>query len=550
MKPTLAIYGIKDRNLYKYPGYTHDHNICLMEDGKILQYLQLERRTRKKYDNQLDYYIENILDEHFSSIKEFDLISVNSFVGNSFLSAKGRLRIEADFRMEFLQTPKKIYAYWEERPWEGKEVSAWKLSQEMAHIGTNIAFHGDFCENSLLVHFDGGASVSNFSAFLFKNERIKNIEAHWNLGYLSKFFNDNALAFRILGAHPGEHCSVPGKLMGFAGFGQYKPEIEDWLVKNDYFREYWKKEKEILYSIQENFKKEIDAFDTRDIFFQDIAATFQTIFERDLLIKFNILQEKYKTDYLYFSGGCALNIVTNTKILESKLFNDIFIPPCPGDSGLSIGAACILERKKGNIIKSHSPYLNNIGIEIKNNSFSNDTLLEIINLLYNGKIIGVCNGFGEAGPRALGNRSIIAIPNSKNIARKISEEMKGREWYRPIAPIMLKENAERVTGKKIHHLSKYMLLDWEILPEYRSQLEGVIHSNHTSRIQYIEENENPFIYNLLFKISKKGILGLINTSFNGKGEPIVHTPDDARRTALKIGLDAIIINYNLEVLSK
>ena len=163
------------------------------------------------------------------------------------------------------------------------------------------------------------------------------------------------------------------------------------------------------------------------------------------------------------------------------------------------------------------------------------------------KIIGVCNGYGEIGPRALGNRSLIALADNKPLSQRLSMEVKKREWYRPVAPIMLLENAQKVTGQKITSLAKYMLSDFTIRPEYHQQMEGVVHSNQTARIQTVaNESDNPFMYRVLkYLYEKHGVLALINTSFNAQGEPIVHTKDDAFRSAKRMNLDALIYNNQL-----
>jgi carbamoyltransferase len=124
---------------------------------------------------------------------------------------------------------------------------------------------------------------------------------------------------------------------------------------------------------------------------------------------------------------------------------------------------------------------------------------------------------------------------------------KKREWYRPVAPVMLHEIAEKVTGKRVHHLSKYMLLDFKILPEFQDKLQGVTHINGTARIQTFKHREdNPFIFDLLKYLWKNHkIYALINTSFNKKGEPIVHTKEEALKSAKNMNLDAVIIDYKL-----
>lgn len=544
-KPTIAIYGIKDRNNFEYPAFVHDHNMCIMQDGRIQQYIHLERLTRRKYDNRLDLFIENLIEEkQINCDNDFDLVCVNDFVGNSFISKNGRIRFEVDRQQELKFKLKKGYSYYQYNGWDGNDIDGWLCQHEVAHICSTLPFYGEFRENSLLLSIDGGSSLGNYAAFIYKGNKFHLIENNWNdLGFASKLFNDNSLSFKILGASPGMHCSVPGKLMGFASYGKYDEKIAKWLVNNNYFKEYWNKENEILDAIKRDFGVTA-SYNTQDNFMQNIAATMQGIFEKAIIQKIEQLQKKYKCEYLYYGGGCALNIVTNTKIVESGMFREVFIAPCCNDSGLSIGAAALMEIKKGNKIYQHNAYLCNVGLKEQNN-YLNDKDIELTaKMLTEGKIIGICNGVAEAGPRALGNRSIIAIANNKELSLKVSMDIKKREWYRPVAPIMLKKIAEQFTGQKMCELTKYMLMDYKIKTENQKIIEGVIHTNGTSRIQTIENlSDNPFMYKLLNIMNEKyGIKALINTSFNIQGEPIIHTIEDAKNSARIMNLDGVVLN--------
>ncbi|MGP1475422.1 MAG: carbamoyltransferase C-terminal domain-containing protein [Treponema sp.] len=553
MKATVAIYGIKDRRISEVPSYVHDHNICIMQDGKILRYLQLERYSRRKYDNRLDLFLEELVERKLINLpEEFDLICVNDFVGNSFISMDGKIRFEANKQkiLKFEAIPGDAYYQYEE--WNGKEINAFLCQHEVAHICSSLPFYesveGGFNDNSLLVSIDGGSSLGNYSAFLFKDGKFKLIENNWEaLGFASKLFNDNSLSFKMLGAGPGSHCSVPGKLMGFASWGTYDPKIEKWLRDNNYFKEYWNREEEILKSIADNFGVKAE-FKTEDPFMQNIAATMQRIFEKAIISKIQELKQKYGCDYLYYGGGCALNIVTNTKLYESHFFKQIFVAPCCNDSGLSIGAACLLELQKGNIIKLHSPYLNNVQIDETSIELDDKEIHKIAELIKRGGIVGISNGVAEVGPRALGNRSLVARPDNKDISKRLSMEVKKREWYRPVAPIMLKEIAKKVSDEAIGEASKYMLMDFHIKKEFHNVLEGVVHANGTARIQTLEnEKENPFMYRLLKFLAEEGILALTNTSFNAAGEPLVHTIEQAKESAKKMNLDGLVINGKLLV---
>ena len=230
------------------------------------------------------------------------------------------------------------------------------------------------------------------------------------------------------------------------------------------------------------------------------------------------------------------------------LFRSVFVPPCTNDSGLSIGAGAFVEWKKHGKVNPHSPYLNNWGLQSGGYFFKNSHIETVASYLLNGKIVGVCNGFGESGPRALGNRSILALANSKQLAEFVSMKLKGREWYRPIAPVMLSKNLEYFTGEqKSHSLAKYMLMDFSIKPERQKEIEGVVHVDGTSRIQIIEKRtQNPYIFDLLVYLDETtGTKALINTSFNAKGRPIVHTEKDALDEAKEMGLEFVVLNGSL-----
>jgi carbamoyltransferase len=203
---------------------------------------------------------------------------------------------------------------------------------------------------------------------------------------------------------------------------------------------------------------------------------------------------------------------------------------------------------KGNNVQKNSAYINNW--EIKNNEFeySSDDIAQAAHLLTRGNVLAVCNGKGEAGPRALGNRSLLALP-TKALARKVSVEHKQREWYRPVAPVMLKKNTRYFTGiDEINPLSEFMLLDFPILEQKIEEIPGVVHANSTARIQTLFKREsNPWLYDLLSLLDEQyNVKALINTSFNAKGDPIVHSTNDAIKSASKMGIEHVVINGKIQ----
>ncbi|TDO04693.1 carbamoyltransferase C-terminal domain-containing protein [Sunxiuqinia elliptica] len=539
-KPTLAIYGIQDRDSYKYPFYVHDHNLAIMQHGKVVEFLQLERVTRRKRDNSLHEQLYTLLKEKRLLGNDYDLVFVDNVVGRTFLSTQGNVRFEAPLP-QLLASDLEPGNGW----WFGKQASAWALNHELAHICSCLPFFGPFKPNSLLVHFDGGASKSNFSAWLYRGDKIQKLTAHWDYQYLTSLFNANALVFGMIGAKLYDQNSVPGKMMGLAGHGTYRKELNEWLKKHDYFQHIWNKKSSFFQQAKADFNVDLKSFDQKNSFLQDVIATLHELFVRETLEIFKRLQQQYNSKVLYYSGGCALNIVTNTRLVESDIFEEVYIPPCCEDSGLALGAAAYTEWRKHGTVEKHSPYLNNWNLPTETFQYTQEDLELAAQSLLKGQVIGVCNGFGEAGPRALGNRSLLCLADKPKLAQQVSMQHKKREWYRPVAPVMLEKNARYFTEKdQIHPLSEYMLLDFDIVPDKRSQLAGAVHIDGTARIQTIfKQEQNPYLFDLLSLLSDKyHVRALINTSFNGKGEPIVHTSEDALKSAQQMGIDGLILN--------
>lgn len=541
-KPTLAIYTIQDRLNSDTPYFVHDHAITLMNQGKVMKHITLERLTRNKHDNKLHQLLYQILkDEKLLSPDDFDLVYPDNVVGRSVISSCGRIRFEAPLNTTLLPFPEEGRCWWLDH-----ERSAYAINHELAHIGSCLPFFGSYKENSLLIHFDGGASLSNFSAWHYKNGTLINIDFHWKFKYISSFFNANALVFGIIGAKYNEQNSVPGKMMGLASYGSYSTQIEEWLLKNNFFSDCWGKKGVFFQKAKDEFGWKTAILNTTESFLQDIVATLQEIFIREFIKELRLLQTKTLAENLYYTGGSALNIVANKSIIDSGIFNDVYIPPCPEDSGLSLGAAAFIEWQKHGNIKLHSPYLNNWQLYNDDDDFiAKKEVATIAKHISEGKVIAICNGNAEIGPRALGNRSIVALANSKELTNKVSIFHKGREWYRPVAPIMLEKNAQYFTEKEyIHHLADYMLLDFEICQQKQKEIEGVVHVDGTARIQTIRnQKQNPFMYALLSHLDEKyNIKALINTSFNQRGEPIVHTAENAIKSAKNMQLDGVVLN--------
>lgn len=543
-KPTLAIYGVFDGSVQGRQLETHDHSVCLMSEGRVIRFCQLERFTQVKHDNRLHQFLDEILTQSGWELPdEFDFVSVNSFAGNAFVTNTGHWRFESEPFPKDVHRLHKSILRCQRSSGERTVQEAWLCPHELAHVASSLPFYGAMSDESLAVHFDGGASVSNFSAAQMVNGELRTLRADWKTVRLAKLFNANQLMFQLLNAEAWEHVGLPGKLMGYAAMGKADIKILHWLQANDFFFDAKDQKIDLLDSVMRTFGLRLESVDHKNSFWMDVAATVQGYFTESVLVELELLQKRTQAKTLVYSGGCALNIATNSAILSSGIFSEIQIPPCCNDTGLSLGAAAFLEWKKHGRVFLHSPYLNSLMSEEPQKLVCDEEIHRIASDIVEGEVIGVFQGAGEVGPRALGNRSIIARADDRQLSEKVSIDMKRREWYRPIAPVMLGSLFEEFFGYPPLALTKYMLLDIQLPTALRKYFAGVVHTNGTVRVQCINsEKENPFLFRLLQCLwTEYGLLALINTSFNIAGKPIVHEAEHALDAARQMGLNGLLL---------
>jgi len=546
-KDIIGIWGIQDWSERHRPGWTgyfptHDHSFCIIDSkGHIKNSIELERLTRVKHEYRLSKQIEKF-NKYLP--EDFIVVSVNHFAGASFISQNGFWRVEnTTFQIPDLITRTKAFV-------ERKEREAYICSHELAHIGSILPFVGKFKENSLLIHLDGLASDSCFSVFQYKNGKIKYLHHGWEPLSVIQLFGFNDLTSAMLGLDENHRLATPGRLMGYSSYGKHSDKIRNWLRRNDWYKDYWRNPNLLFTDIKKEFKEEKSKFDLRDQLFMDIARVCQEEFENMIIPLIRKYQIKTGSEYLYLSGGCALNINLNTKLFKLGIFEGIYVPPCCSDTGLALGAASIVHMLRGGKMEIHSPFICNIGVEKKKIKRLNITTLEeIVDRLYDKQVMGVCIGFSESGPRALGHRSILAIPTTQEMYDKVNTSIKRREWYRPLAPIIIDELAEEVFPDSTKTwLSKYMLTNFDVSKKWIKRIPAVVHVDKTARAQvvYKYERELKPIYSILKRLWEKyKIPCLINTSFNGPGQPIIHTDRDAIRSAKELGLDFVLLDNKI-----
>jgi carbamoyltransferase len=289
-----------------------------------------------------------------------------------------------------------------------------------------------------------------------------------------------------------------------------------------------------------------------------IAAGLQAVTERVLI---NILKsfDTSEYNYLCMAGGVALNCAANGKIVNEGLFKDIFIQPAAHDAGTALGAAYLIwNQKLGNprAFVFENAYL---GPEFSDEEieeilidsdfkyeYIGDDVAKVAQLIADGNIVGWFFGRMEWGPRALGNRSLLADPRNKSVRETMNVKVKHLERYRPFCPSILADKADEWFD--IQHscdANKYMLTTTIVHEHQREAISAVVHEDYTVRMQIVRQSDNERYFALISEFEKiTGVPIILNTSFNDS-EPVVCTPTDAVNTFAKTGIDYLAIGRYL-----
>ncbi len=286
----------------------------------------------------------------------------------------------------------------------------------------------------------------------------------------------------------------------------------------------------------------------------DLAAAVQATFERAMTHVITWLNERTGSKRLAYGGGVAMNCLYNGKIAELTPFQEVSISFAPDDSGNSLGAALEVAHRCGDW-ETPSCVSSALGIEYDDSHIANllqayklphrrldDVVGEAARRLAEGQIIGWFQGRAEFGQRALGHRSILASPLQASMKDRVNAAVKYRESYRPFAPAVAAEKFtelfETGSGERVRFMEKAV----PVRPAWRERIPAVVHADGTGRVQTVSAEEEPLFHALLQAHAREtGVPCLLNTSFNLNGEPIVNSPDDALRTFVTCGMDALII---------
>jgi carbamoyltransferase len=311
----------------------------------------------------------------------------------------------------------------------------------------------------------------------------------------------------------------------------------------------------------------------------DLAASLQDVLEETVLSLATWLREKTGERQLAMAGGVALNCLMNTRLRDSGLFEEVWVQPAAGDAGTALGAALWVDararsgqpRREGDtdLVPGRRAALGPRCWQMQSAclgpAFDDDEIEgllkwaklphrrladvpgEVAALLAQDRIIGWFQGRMEFGPRALGARSILASPLSADMQKRLNE-LKDREDFRPVAPVVLQERlgdwfqpAQANQGR-----SPFMLFTYDVLPSVAHRIPAACHVDRTARVQTVSQTDNPLLHRLLTAFEQRtGVPVLVNTSFNVRGQPVVCTPRDALEAFFTTPLDALVIGNHL-----
>lgn len=406
------------------------------------------------------------------------------------------------------------------------------INHHLAHAAT---YYLSNFTTALVITCDGGGDSECAAVFKADNNTLTRLKLSSKELVSGKFYG--ACSYFI---YQEKHCE--GKMMALAGYGtpnKYILEKLEKIIPELNHLHYFDSQK-ILKGEFPEIKYEDKNISGKEKL--DFAASVQKIFSnlriRDVS---KIINESKETpSNLVMAGGVSLNLDTNTEILKVFPNTNQFIAPCCDDTGQSLGALSILiVQELGRRPNVKLPYL---GMGARSITYDKDAISKAADILNRNGIVILHNGEAEIGPRALGNRSFIARPDSIEVRELLSEKIKQRESYRPVAPVTIEEKVnDYFIGPKT---SPFMLYKYDVIGSKRKQLSGAVHHDGSARVQTVTKESNSFLYDLVKAFGDDaGVYVLLNTSLNLKGDPIANTIDDSLNIYNKIDKPKILI-YN------
>ncbi len=556
--------------------FAHESSACVISDDRIESLIEEERLNRQRHTWQYpSKSIQACLDRANLNIHNIDHFAffwnpskeITGNVGHVlkyFPASLNLLKSQSggsDLKtLERLRLMKKVGNNLRKQFALPVALKVYFIDHHMAHAAS--CFYPSEFEDAAILTIDGrGESISTLLAVGNKNTitKIASTPVPHSLGHLyaaitaylgfTPFFDE----WKVMGASAyGKEGYVEEfrKLIHWKNNGTFRLNLK-YFKFHTHGQACWLSDE--FFKIFGPLRKPQDSFDQRHF---DIALGLQKLIEESGVRLANYLYEKTRLPNLCMSGGVVLNCLMNSRIIRETKFEHFFFQPIANDAGTSLGSALYLKHqilKQPRTIKFDSIYLGPafdddvIKQALKNNGLQFEKLSDVTKMaaqfIADGKIVGWFQGRMEAGPRALGNRSILADPRHLQIKDKVNRLVKHRESFRPFAPSVLEERVHEFFDMPKKQLSPHMMLIGKVKPEKKIQIPAVIHVDGTARVQTVSQSANPLFWKLIKEFEKlSGIPIVLNTSFNDQ-EPIVCSPEDAIQCFRKGNLDALIINH-------
>ncbi len=537
-----------------------DAAAALFNNGRLIAAAEEERFIAYKHTEKFPKNaIEFCLQQAGIKITEVDAICHNFDYGayKDFFQqneyCRGYYQKVADPRLQ--QTYFK--AHWPEL---SVENLFFPVKHHFAHAASS--FYPSGFNEALVLVADGMGELDSISIFNGNNNHLTLLE-HYNV------FSSLGMLYSMITRHLGFTInSGEGKVMGLAPYGNpdrfamFFSECVQLVEEGEIFISGFLKNKTLLE--RETYRgfsqwlaeKTFPARLSEQPLLQhhkDLAASLQQTLNKALLHLLNYWQKKTGLGRLCFSGGVALNCTANGFIFKNNSFEDIYIQPAAGDAGTAIGAALYHCHQVLNLkceetpqvlpLFGPTPQLDVLDKKLLGHDLEMDELIEkAATLLAQGKVIGWVQGKMEFGPRALGNRSILADPRDPGMRDKINKMVKKREAFRPFAPSVKLEKAHLFFEIPENKAFPTMLFTVPVRAEYKDLFPAITHVDGTARIQTVAKSEHPLYWRLIDQFeAKTGCPMLLNTSFNIRGQPIVRDAQEAINTFLNMNIDALFI---------
>ncbi len=562
----------------------HDNSAALVVDGRVVFAESQERISRIKHDRHfpiaaikhaLQYEKVKISDiDYFASASpptNFMKLFLNYIKGFQYAGFK-KVLVWALARAFLLFKVSELPQF-DKRPNTYLEMGLPKekllyVAHHLAHAET--AYHFSGWRECLVVVLDGyGINDLGYplcgSVYLGRDRQLEHLEDIPVYVSLGLYFGavTVALGFKL---NDGE-----GKTMGLAAFGKSSEAVKKmrevfpffdgkkWVAKNNWLEingvsrpEYFRLTPTYRYLrlLIEEYDAENIAFATQKIVEEELEKYIRYLFKK-YSSKLNQREKK-----LAVAGGVFLNVKANTRLLQNKVVDDIFIYPCPADGGVAVGAAMAAYKKFGGVLDVIELEAVDLGCgfsksEIKNAIRFFSRKIKVLDLgktickkvaehLSKGEVVGWFQGRGEWGPRALGHRSVLADPRYIETKQRLNLRLKERDWFMPFAPVILEEYSKDFLQHGFGN--PFMTLTDDVNSKKADNIPAAIHIDNTARSQIVKKKIDPLYWQLIDQFRQiTGVPVLLNTSFNKHGLPIVHSPEDAIKHLLWGCIDELVI---------